>query len=386
MSEEHRTKLNAVAITALVVVAGVVLYNMGFLDEVVNILRGVHEPVLIESNQDFLTQGWPGNGTTTNPYVISGIAVNPVENKPCIDIRNTTASFTIKDCYLISNFYRPAIRMNAVQNALVQNCFISITKGKGIEAVNVSNSNFIKNSISGFVNTSSEVVKLTSADGIYGFRGFNNEFSDNRLSNLYQHGIRLSHMDHCTVANNMISNSRIGVFLYNGWYCDIEYNEIFNSGHGGSLAIGNNGIEIYAGAFLSVRNNLIHHNAGYGIQTSAWRSAITNNTIHDNELGGIFSEGSSFISITGCIVANNGGDGVAFKGWSYFHAGNCIIETSYIHHNVGSGIYFYCVDDGEAHDNRIEFNGEWGIYMLECLNTTESNNVFDSNTLGDVSP
>jgi parallel beta-helix repeat protein len=193
-------------------------------------------------------------------------------------------------------------------------------------------------------------------------------------------------MDHCTVSNNMISNSRIGVFLYNGWYCDIEDNEIFNSGHGGSLAIGNSGIEIYAGAFLSVRNNLIHHNAGYGIQNSAWRSAITNNTIHDNELGGIFSEGSSFISITGCIVANNGGVGVAFKGWSYFHAGNCIIETSYIHHNEESGIYFYCVDDGEAHDNRIEFNGEWGIYMLECLNTTESNNVFDSNTLGDVSP
>lgn len=383
----RKKKLFAGGVIAIIVVSGVLLisvdYDVGVL---LNFLMGLDDPILIESDQDFEGQGWPGDGTASDPYVIAGKTIRSLEDRPCIEIRNTTVAFTVKYCNLESSSGEPAIRLIGVRNALIQNSTIR-SKTRGIEAVDVSYSAFIDNSISGFVNAGSDVVEITSQEGIFGVGGEGNEFSGNRFSNILVEALRLRFMDNSYITNNVISNSKVGVHLFESSYSIIFGNEIFNSGYGGSLVSVNNGIEIDGCGALTINDNLIHDNAGYGIQlVQSYETTIHGNIVLNNTLGGIYTESSEYISVMNNTVANNGGAGVSFIGVSWNHFDNFLLETTYIHHNSASGIYLYLAEDGEVRDNRIAFNGEWGIHILECLNISESNNLFDSNTLGDISP
>ena len=57
----------------------------------------------IDGNQDFddtaEAEGWPGSGTVDDPYVISGLNISSTSLNQ-IDIRDTTAYYQIKNCYI----------------------------------------------------------------------------------------------------------------------------------------------------------------------------------------------------------------------------------------------------------------------------------------------
>jgi parallel beta-helix repeat protein len=57
------------------------------------------QPIVINGNDDFLTGGWPGNGTEEAPYIISGLEITQT-SMPCVSISNTSAYFVITDCVL----------------------------------------------------------------------------------------------------------------------------------------------------------------------------------------------------------------------------------------------------------------------------------------------
>ena len=63
-----------------------------------------HDPISILSNADFAAQrdleGWAGNGTLDDPYIIEGY--NITYNGYDIRISNVTAHFVIRNCYLMS--------------------------------------------------------------------------------------------------------------------------------------------------------------------------------------------------------------------------------------------------------------------------------------------
>ncbi len=48
-----------------------------------------HAPIEINSNADFASQGWPGNGTESNPWTIDGLMIDGEFNGFCIKIRFT---------------------------------------------------------------------------------------------------------------------------------------------------------------------------------------------------------------------------------------------------------------------------------------------------------
>ncbi|TXT54244.1 MAG: hypothetical protein BAJATHORv1_80051 [Candidatus Thorarchaeota archaeon] len=64
-----------------------------------------HDPIHITSDNNFndtaSAEGWIGNGSVSNPYVISGY--NITNDNYCINIENTAVSFIIRDCYFQSN-------------------------------------------------------------------------------------------------------------------------------------------------------------------------------------------------------------------------------------------------------------------------------------------
>ncbi|MDH4214325.1 MAG: right-handed parallel beta-helix repeat-containing protein [Candidatus Thorarchaeota archaeon] len=56
----------------------------------------------ILSDDDFVSQGWPGEGTIEEPYVIEGLYILTYWSKPTgIIIQNTRANFTIRNCTII---------------------------------------------------------------------------------------------------------------------------------------------------------------------------------------------------------------------------------------------------------------------------------------------
>jgi hypothetical protein len=62
-----------------------------------------HTPILIESDDDFSLQSWPGAGIEGNPYRIENLNITSAGYENCIDIRNTLAHVLIKNCTVRGN-------------------------------------------------------------------------------------------------------------------------------------------------------------------------------------------------------------------------------------------------------------------------------------------
>ncbi|MCK5606020.1 hypothetical protein KAR91_29245, partial [Candidatus Pacearchaeota archaeon] len=59
-----------------------------------------HVPVIINGTADFGSQGWPGAGSVSSPYIISGLNISYDIGIPGISIMNTDAYFVIRDCLI----------------------------------------------------------------------------------------------------------------------------------------------------------------------------------------------------------------------------------------------------------------------------------------------
>ncbi|MHA1771753.1 MAG: right-handed parallel beta-helix repeat-containing protein [Candidatus Thorarchaeota archaeon] len=92
----------------------------------------LHDPIIINSDLDFATQGWSGSGNSTDPYLIEGLHIANVTG---ITIGNTTVHFVIQNCLIESN--QTAILLNNVSNGEIRNSFFNSNRF-GISAENCS--------------------------------------------------------------------------------------------------------------------------------------------------------------------------------------------------------------------------------------------------------
>ncbi|MFW9788361.1 MAG: right-handed parallel beta-helix repeat-containing protein [Candidatus Thorarchaeota archaeon] len=165
-----------------------------------------HAPILIESNSDFETQGWPGNGTSVNPYVIKGL--NITSDEDCIQIHYTSGFFVIQDCYLGSDSgWNDCINLRFSGNAVIANCVLD-TQFNGIflyESDNVE----IKDTI---IASSRGPVRAVDSSG---FRVYNCTFPEVDLRSF---PLRFT-LDHCS--NALVNMS--------------EFNDVYISTSGSSF-------------------------------------------------------------------------------------------------------------------------------------------------------
>ncbi len=59
----------------------------------------VHSPIEIDGDSEFALQGWKGNGTKNNPYLIESLTIMS-SGESCIKIMNTNSFFIIRNCTL----------------------------------------------------------------------------------------------------------------------------------------------------------------------------------------------------------------------------------------------------------------------------------------------
>jgi parallel beta-helix repeat protein len=168
--------------------------------------RTPHAAIAIDGDTNFLTtallEGWPGDGSPENPYIIDGLEIDyGGADGHCISIRNTRVSFTISNCNLTGARYIPftsagaGIFLDNVTNGeLVNNICIN----NGYSGIYLGNSD------------STTVVNNTcTSNAVYGiwFSNSNSTMSDNTCNNNGKEGIRLSDSDSSTVTNNTCNNN-----------------------------------------------------------------------------------------------------------------------------------------------------------------------------------
>lgn len=216
-----------------------------------------HGVIRINNNTDFARmaqlEGWPGNGSSNNPYIISNYTIDAHGAGVAIFIGNTTVHFIIENCTL--------------HNTSSVSWLYGV--GAGVHLYNVEN---------GTVRDSN----------IY----------DNARYGVYIEG---------NSRNNTISNNSIGNNGWNGIYCDMDssHNLIVNNS-----IFGNNwnGIYLELSSGNIIRDNAVFNNTNYGIylDLNSENNTVINNTLHNSGNGDIYVYDSGYNTFYGNNITHGG--------------------------------------------------------------------------------
>ncbi len=137
------------------------------------------DEILIDHNNDFLTYGFPGEGTEENPYRIENY--NITTGSLLIDITDVTKYFEIRNCYL-KGFNGVLIR-NSPYVAVIENNYLDVS-GYGINLLESGKATIVNNTCSGTRGISLDHCAqslienntcLDGGDGIYVIYSINTE-------------------------------------------------------------------------------------------------------------------------------------------------------------------------------------------------------------------
>ena len=390
----------------------------------------VHAPIHITSNSDFASQasanGWPGDGTQGNPYMIDGYDIDGQGGTYCIWIENTSVWFVIRNCKLwnatstVSEPYGTGICLKNVQHGTLANNNCS-GNSYGISLYSSSNyNNITNNNCSG------------NSYGISLYSSSNNNITNNNCSGNSWGGIYLhSSSNNNNITNNYCSgNSHYGIYLYSSSNNNIMNNTLWNNGigiGGGSLEhwnthiIENNtvngkpvyyyknqdggtvhsdagqvilanctnmvvsgltltntsiGIELGFSSYNNITNNNCSGNSWGIFLDESCNNNITNNNCSGNSWGGISLAGSSNNNITNNNCSGNEG------GIHLSSSNNNNITNNYCSGNSHDGIYLHSSSNNNITNNNCSDNSDDGIYLDSSSNNNITNNNCSGNSHG----
>lgn len=195
-----------------------------------------HTPIKITHDDNFTHYGFPGEGTSENPYIIEGYNITST-NEDGICVTYTTKHFVIKDCYI--DAYYNGIFVDNVANGtvtIINNTCINNYYGICLESTDnsiVENNSCSNNEYIGIQ------VSLCSYSAII----------NNTCNNLGWEGVQMYGSSFLTVTNNTLHNNDKGVTFWETESCVFSYNYIRDCYEHG----------IFMGS--ASKDNIIHNNA-----------------------------------------------------------------------------------------------------------------------------
>ncbi len=257
-----------------------------------------HPSINITCNADFIDQGWSGDGSPDDPFLIQNLDIT--SNVTCIRIADTTACFIIRDCQLESFWDEDyalgydAIQLYNVSNGVLENCDI-YGSASCIFLVDCNNTEVRGCRLRSISATGLCGIRLqecrilennipqSGMEGVVLMDGNDIDFTDNQISDSHQSGVHLCNLSRCMIADNAVSSC---------------------NGHG-----------MHLGEILdsSVFGNSITLNGEYGLCAHAITSSFVNNTVTENHGYGIDLEGSGN-NLYGNIIGGNGASNARDRG------------------------------------------------------------------------
>ena len=236
-----------------------------------------HAPIVITSDADFASQGWPGNGTAGNPYEIEGLEILG-ENGPCIIVYNTVAHFVVENCFLRAGHY--GIEMYRLSNATIRNNVIFQFIQNGIYLDGAGNNTIEENVIYNEALSAEGAVFVL--DNYKTGQSRNNIIRDNLCRVEYGYAIKLLYSHNASIiGNNCSSNEHgTGIYLIGSENATISDNICNNNMNGMSIGpYSTGGI---------VRNFL-----------------VLNNTCLNNQQTGLYINAGTDLQVRYCLIVNN---------------------------------------------------------------------------------
>jgi len=281
---------------------------------------------------DFVSQGWPGTGTSGDPYLISGLSIVYSSGTPSISISDTTSYFVIRDCYIEQGSTMQAIYLsNATHGTIEHNTMIS--DGGGIFFMDSNFTHVSHNDISNYGGGmfESSIVALSSWD--------------------------------CEIERNLCyTDNNLGSYF---WYCP---NVILNYN---SWEVGISGPPVMV--IGSCNDTVANHNTILGgdvglILDSSHNVQINNLTVYTNSDGLVIAN-CPWFELTNSHIE---GPGVGFE---MSASPNVTIADSYVESYSSPPIGIILSDDLTISGNTIEGGDGYGIYLDTCQDSAVEDNT-----------
>jgi parallel beta-helix repeat protein len=257
------------------------------------------------------SESWPGDGTSTNPYIIRDYDINGQGNAYAISIQGTTLYLNIQDCYVHGATTAGIRLLNVIHAKLLRDVcsasqygiYLDTSVGNSIVGCDGSGNSIsgVFLSYSGYTRAENNTLSSTGGSGIY------SQFSEN-----------------LTIANNTCSwDTSYGIYLFSAFNSMISGNTCTNN---------NNGIYL-----LSSSGNALIGNTCTGGSYGIWMRLADSNTLIGNNCSSSSTAGLYARACTGNTIQNssfwsNSGPGV----WLELGASSNLITNNTFAYNSGS--------------------------------------------------
>lgn len=291
-----------------------------------------HDPILIDGNADFhnqsSTEGWTGEGTLSDPYIIGGYNISGYADGISIEIRNTDRYFIINNSFF--SYGLLGIFLFNVSNGHINSTTIEYMFGydpwicgAGCGGILIERCNNVT-----ICNNILEYQILRGYQhGVVALRVWRSKqcvIENNTITNMYE--IMLSSSENIRIFRNFIK--RCPLWLANSRNISLGLNEII-SGQDQSIA-SPHGIGLYNLSDSILFENIVKNSDHKGIWMTEKQSTnilISNNEITNND-GGVSTFGFN-ITISGNTFVNNG--------YGVETTSSCIVEWNNFIGDIASG-------------------------------------------------
>ncbi len=222
--KKNKTKVIVLAIIIIIPSTIGIIFAINYFSN-----ANLHPPILIESDMDFVSYEFPGNGTQNNPYIIEYYKIGASGSSSIgISISNTNSFFIIKNCIVYTGYIGILLRdVSGGTSWIINNTCISRSgDGGGIGLSDTTNStikfNTCKNFMQGIhLNYASYcLIKLNLMDG-NNYQGINIRYSSYNI--IINNTVKMSPEHGIALVGNANWNE-----VYNNILIDNAYSETYN--------------------------------------------------------------------------------------------------------------------------------------------------------------
>ena len=250
-----------------------------------------HVPILINSDSDFLTYSFDGDGTFQEPYIIKELSIVNSTSAYGILINNTSSYFIIRNCYIETDAIGISIQNVANKTAIITDN-VAFGNDEGAFVLNSANYTIISNNVAELDQVG---ISITNSFGIY--VGNNTITGGTPVGYTCNSGISTSNCENVILINNTIRDYNNGLYSQGSIKMFIENNTILKSKEYGGIYLteGSNqnhiinntisnstawdGICLTESSKNEIAYNVLKNNKWYGcnLQTDS-----INNSVHHN--------------------------------------------------------------------------------------------------------
>ncbi|MCG3260068.1 MAG: right-handed parallel beta-helix repeat-containing protein [Candidatus Heimdallarchaeota archaeon] len=361
------------------------------------------DPIVIANDTDFISYGFPGNGTSEDPYIIESFDIETT-NLYGIYIHDTTKYFVLQNGYVDALRFGINLESIAKNTSVIRNCYFY--------------DNEFNEEGSGICINNTEEIELDEITCYLNYNGIsivdsrsiliNNSYCHENEYGIYCKNVTELIITNCEsndnekasiftgfVTNSSITNNYCQVNGYNGIECRIVYNLLIKNNT--CLQASASGIRV-SSEFLpkdtlihsvSIVNNSCNNNVnGISAENEIDNLLIENNTCTSNSRSGIY------VQSYGAVIRNNiltgNGIGLYPRDWRYSSVDeylSLIVENNWVdgklfnyikqlNNTVVENIYgetiFIACNNLTIQDSLLEFIYE-PFSLKFCYNVTLTN-------------